>query len=810
MTQNYRLVYRIQPGKQNIISRKDGDLLLLGDQSISRKHAQVIVLQENKCAGILLKDLGSKYGTFKACGGGEMTQISPNEPITLNNGDLIRFGIQWNVWSVEYFPLIVATSTLNADEKAEVQNFVESLSGEVAKDWQDSCTHLTMNKLTMTVKVVCALACGKPIVIPAYWKALNDALAAADASLPDYKDFVPPLVETLLNPSEVSFTPNPERAKLFKGYTFVATSARQLNRIKPMITAAGGNVVEFSAESWPQRKLMQARTVLMQLTTGRQGSQQSQVADGYMNAARQLKAEGVRCIPESEIGLSILYCSLDHHCNPRHNPQSLFGDSSQNTQQITTICANSEESTSSKASVDMTAPSSSKKRVLENSSDDDNPRKKANSEDLFSSQGDEHRTGQNPNVPSTSSNKQEPKDRPIVNPSLDMFAPSGQSDVNKNTLTKSKSNLSQNIPKANQIVNPSLDMFAPSGQSSVKTFPIQIPPSNHDIFAPSGSRQSSKKRNASNESTSTPNKQPRKNDDEENDDFSFSNKTSKTQKTSTVKDDAFSFASSKRSHQNVMDEDEDDAFSFVSSKKGNQSKSENKDEFSFISSKSSKKRNRSSNADMFDTSNINESNNRPSCSGMTNRNLASYENNEDDLFAFTEGQTLKKRKEDESVVNIDEPELEVKLGLFSKKENSTDVQDASEPIVFDPPDEKTAVVYSKDKSHNVKQEVCNDDEIDELSKELYNTTIVVVKPLVVAKQEPVVANAISSGKNFKKFRKVTGLNKRAIPHIIGGSDLVPHYANCENIDDVLPPSPPPVEPDDDWGFAMDKKKGRKR
>lgn len=50
-------------------------------------------------------------------------------------------------------------------------------------------------------------------------------------------------------------------------------------------------MVEFSAESWPQRKLMQARTVLMQHTTGRQGSQQSQVADGYMNAARKLKTE---------------------------------------------------------------------------------------------------------------------------------------------------------------------------------------------------------------------------------------------------------------------------------------------------------------------------------------------------------------------------------------------------------------------------------------------------------------------------------------------------------------------------------------
>lgn len=36
-------LYGLTPGKQHVVSRKDGDLLLLDDQSISRKHAQLFV-----------------------------------------------------------------------------------------------------------------------------------------------------------------------------------------------------------------------------------------------------------------------------------------------------------------------------------------------------------------------------------------------------------------------------------------------------------------------------------------------------------------------------------------------------------------------------------------------------------------------------------------------------------------------------------------------------------------------------------------------------------------------------------------------
>lgn len=88
-------------------------------------------------------------------------------------------------------------------------------------------------------KVVCALAAGQPIVTPAYWKVFSQAFNSIQTTFPDCKGYLPPLAETVLDPSKISFHPNPARAKLFSGITFVAVTTKQMSRIKPMVEAAG-------------------------------------------------------------------------------------------------------------------------------------------------------------------------------------------------------------------------------------------------------------------------------------------------------------------------------------------------------------------------------------------------------------------------------------------------------------------------------------------------------------------------------------------------------------------------------------------
>lgn len=100
------------------------------------------------------------------------------------------------------------------------------------------------------LKVVCALAAGQPIVTPDYWRVFSQAFSSIQTKHPDCRDFLPPLVEDVLDPSKVSFHPNPARATLFRGITFVAITAKQLSRIKPMVETAGRHFLIYATFSF--------------------------------------------------------------------------------------------------------------------------------------------------------------------------------------------------------------------------------------------------------------------------------------------------------------------------------------------------------------------------------------------------------------------------------------------------------------------------------------------------------------------------------------------------------------------------------
>lgn len=56
--------------------------------------------------------------------------------------------------------------------------------------------------------------------------------------------------------------------------------------------------------------------------------------------------------------------------------------------------------------------------------------------------------------------------------------------------------------------------------------------------------------------------------------------------------------------------------------------------------------------------------------------------------------------------------------------------------------------------------------------------------------------------------QVLGLNKRVTPHIIGGSDLIPHYNINQVVEDETPSRdqhvPVDNNNDDDWSFGVNR------
>lgn len=337
-----RLLYRVTPSKQHIVSRRGGDLVL-NDQSVSRKHAQLYIKNEGGEECIIIIDFGSKYGTFIIVGE-ETTRISPNEPVKVHSGDKIRFGIQDEIWSVKNIPFLVTTSKLSNDEKNQMKDIVYSLGGKVVESWQMDCTHLTMTGLELTVKTVCALAQACPIITLEYWRTIMEKLNNMQGPYPDTKDFLPSLKETaLIDKNDISFLPNPDRKKLFSGMTFVAATSRQLKRIKSMVIAAGGKAVEIGTDGV---NLCCEGTVLMQHSANDDlASQPSQLSAAYLEAEKNIKAKNLRCIPESDIGLSVVFCSTSHYCNPRFSLHKilLHKNPAQPTQNSTIITETQEE-----------------------------------------------------------------------------------------------------------------------------------------------------------------------------------------------------------------------------------------------------------------------------------------------------------------------------------------------------------------------------------------------------------------------------------------------------------------------------------
>nr|CAD7589704.1 unnamed protein product [Timema genevievae] len=95
--------YILLTNKEHIVSRKEsGNLVLDNDDSISRTHAKIKVSHDIKNLNdptelptVILVDCGSKYGTFLQ----DNVKLAANNEVALKDGSVIKFGVQWNVWT---------------------------------------------------------------------------------------------------------------------------------------------------------------------------------------------------------------------------------------------------------------------------------------------------------------------------------------------------------------------------------------------------------------------------------------------------------------------------------------------------------------------------------------------------------------------------------------------------------------------------------------------------------------------------------------------------------------------------------------
>ncbi|XP_028832511.1 nibrin isoform X2 [Denticeps clupeoides] len=295
--------FYLLPGKEYVVGRKNCDILLGSDQSISRHHAQISVNQQT----LTVKDC-SKYGTFV-----NNVQLQQDCTKMLDPGDVVRFGVFNSKYSVEQERLRVCSSCLDTERKAELSLSVCSLGGLLVSSWDEDCTHLVMPTVKITIKTVCALLSCRPIVSLGFFSEFTKALQQKQTP-PKPDSFFPEINEPSLAKEDVDLGTREERRQLFNGKTFIFLNSKQMKRLSQAVSCGGGKTQLLEEGSVPPSLAMSGSCMVKTEAN----SQISISARKWIDAVSQLlQREGLRWISESEIGLAAIYINTHTYCNPK-------------------------------------------------------------------------------------------------------------------------------------------------------------------------------------------------------------------------------------------------------------------------------------------------------------------------------------------------------------------------------------------------------------------------------------------------------------------------------------------------------------
>ncbi|NXV76748.1 NBN protein, partial [Atlantisia rogersi] len=309
--------YRLLSGTEYVVGRKNCAILIQDDQSISRSHAVLTVSHpettpsQSLSVPVLTVTDTSKYGTF--VNGSKLNGGS----VSLQSGDRINFGVFESKFRIEYEPLVVCSSCLDVAQKTALNKAIQHLGGLVVNEWTKECTHLVMLSVKVTVKTICALICGRPIIKPDFFVELIKAIQSRQ-ELPNHESFYPPVDEPCIGTEKLDFSEHHERRKIFSGKTFVFLTAKQHKKLGPAVTLGGGEA-KLLMEGRKDTSLLVSPEVCV-VDVGLTNSQ-ILASDSMRNWTESilavLQSKDLRAIPEAEIGLAVIFMSTEKYCNPQ-------------------------------------------------------------------------------------------------------------------------------------------------------------------------------------------------------------------------------------------------------------------------------------------------------------------------------------------------------------------------------------------------------------------------------------------------------------------------------------------------------------
>uniref|UniRef100_A0A8C6CPD7 Nibrin n=1 Tax=Moschus moschiferus TaxID=68415 RepID=A0A8C6CPD7_MOSMO len=316
--------YRLLTGVEYIVGRKNCGILIEDDQSISRHHAALTanfpvtnLSQTDEIPVLTIKD-NSKYGTFvneeKMQNG--LSQI-------LKSGDRVTFGVFESKFRVEYEPLVACSSCLDVSGKTALSHAILQLGGLTVNSWTEECTHLVMVSVKVTIKTICALICGRPIVKPEYFTEFLKAVQSKKQP-PEIESFYPPVDEPAIESKNIDLSGRQERKQIFKGKTFVFLNAKQHKKLSAAVIFGGGDARLITEENKEDDSFFSAPGICV-VDAGLRDSQ-ALIPDSQKKWIHSimdiLQRQGLRPIPEAEIGLAVIFVTTENYCDPQGQPST--------------------------------------------------------------------------------------------------------------------------------------------------------------------------------------------------------------------------------------------------------------------------------------------------------------------------------------------------------------------------------------------------------------------------------------------------------------------------------------------------------
>ncbi|XP_048577039.1 nibrin isoform X2 [Nematostella vectensis] len=255
----------------------------------------------------------SKYGVSV-----NGTKLESGGSCQLANGDVILFGTHNSSYRLSYIQTVFATSCLDTNKKKILKKQIHKLGGHLLSEWRRDCTtHLVMEGLTFTVKVIQALASCCPIVTPEF---VDEMIKSSEENRPlqDYRNYLPPIKEETIKSDGEKFLPNPDRKSLFSGKNFVFLSKKQYKRTFEAVEQCGGRTSLYeSADCLVDSENLVASNCCVMMVDAKERESLAPATRQFIGQAMDvLKRHRMRPIPESELGLAILQVSLSTYCNP--------------------------------------------------------------------------------------------------------------------------------------------------------------------------------------------------------------------------------------------------------------------------------------------------------------------------------------------------------------------------------------------------------------------------------------------------------------------------------------------------------------